>query len=147
ELKSWTVLGDDEAKRYAGTARYDIEFYGPAAKANGWLLDLGKVGDSARVKLNGQAVGTLWSIPFQANVTDKLKYGKNRLEVEVTNVGANRIADMDRRKVNWKYFYDINVVNLSYKPLDASDWPLRDSGLLGPVRLIPLREPSWDAAK
>ncbi len=31
------------------------------------------------------------------------------------------------------------VVNIGYKPFDASDWPLRESGLLGPVRLIPLK--------
>jgi hypothetical protein len=26
-------------------------------------------------------------------------------------------------------------VNLNYRPFDASDWPLTDSGLLGPVTL------------
>jgi len=30
------------------------------------------------------------------------------------------------------------VVNVDYKPLDASVWPLRDSGLLGPVTLRPV---------
>jgi len=42
--------------------------------------------------------------------------------------------------VNWKYFYDINVVSRNYQPLDASGWPLFDSGLLGPVALIPLKK-------
>ena len=27
----------------------------------------------------------------------------------------------------------------NYHPLDASDWPLFDSGLLGPVTLTPLK--------
>jgi hypothetical protein len=26
-------------------------------------------------------------------------------------------------------------VNVNYRPFDASDWPLTDSGLLGPVTL------------
>jgi hypothetical protein len=39
--------------------------------------------------------------------------------------------------VAWKKFYDINLVNHLYKPFDASDWDLKPSGLLGPVRLIP----------
>jgi hypothetical protein len=35
-----------------------------------------------------------------------------------------------------------NIVNLDYRPFDASDWPLTDSGLLGPVTLTPVR-PAW----
>jgi hypothetical protein len=46
--------------------------------------------------------------------------------------------------VDWKYFYDANLANhpTSGKRgvLDASGWPARDSGLLGPVRLIPVTE-------
>jgi hypothetical protein len=64
--------------------------------------------------------------------------GDNLLEVEVTNVAANRIRDLDQRRVNWKSFYEINFVNRNYRPFDASDWPLRDSGLLGPVVLSPM---------
>jgi hypothetical protein len=44
--------------------------------------------------------------------------------------------------VKWKYFREINFVNVKYKPFDASNCPLRDSGLLGPVRLIPVKEPA-----
>jgi hypothetical protein len=140
ELASWTTLDDAEVKRFAGTARYTIEFDLPAVKAEDWLLDLGRVCESARIKLNGHTVGVLWCRPFQIAVGKFLVPGKNTLEVEVTNLAANRIRDLDCRKVNWKYFYDANIVNLRYKPLDASNWPLRDSGLLGPVRLQPVRE-------
>ncbi|MCU0787007.1 MAG: hypothetical protein MUC91_02280, partial [Verrucomicrobia bacterium] len=63
----------------------------------------------------------------------------NVLEVEVTNTSANRIRDLDRRGVSWQTFHDINFVNMNYKEFDASNWPLEDSGLLGPVRLIPVR--------
>ena len=44
-----------------------------------------------------------------------------------------------RRGVEWKIFEDINFVNRKYEPFDASDWPLMPSGLLGPVRLLPLK--------
>ena len=57
----------------------------------------------------------------------------------MTNVSANRIRDLDRLGVNWKNFHDINFVNLGYKPFDASDWTLTDSGLLGPVTLTPVQ--------
>ena len=94
--------------------------------------------ESARVRLNGQEIGTVWAAPFQVRLGPLLRRGKNTLELDVTNVAANRIADLDRCGVNWKAFHEINFVNKSYKPFDASQWPLRDSGLLGPVRLVPL---------
>jgi hypothetical protein len=73
--------------------------------------------------------------PFQV-LLPALQRSGNLLEVEVTNVSANRIRDLDRRQVPWKYFQEINFVNIQYKPFDASGWPLYDSGLLGPVALI-----------
>ena len=46
---------------------------------------------------------------------------------------------MDQRKLPWKIMRDANVVNINYKPFDASGWPLTPSGLLGPVTLTPLK--------
>jgi hypothetical protein len=137
-LESWTAAPDIEAKRFAGTARYTITFDAPRGRAADWLLDLGRVCESARVRLNGRNVATLWRPPFRIAVGRCLKKGKNLLEVEVANLAANRIADLDRRKVDWKIFHDINFVGKDYKPFDASNWPLRDSGLLGPVTLTPV---------
>jgi hypothetical protein len=139
QLASWTTRDDPATKSFAGTARYTIEFDRPAGEADDWLLDLGRVCESARVKLNGHDVGAFWSAPFRAPVGQWLQPGKNTLEVEVTNLAANRIRDLDQRKVNWKYFYDANVLTRNYRPFDASHWPLFDSGLLGPVELTPLR--------
>jgi hypothetical protein len=59
-------------------------------------------------------------------------------EIEVTNLPANRIRDLDVRKVDWKVMKEINLVDLRYEPFDASGWPVAPSGLLGPVRLVPL---------
>ena len=141
ELASWTAYTGPEYQRFAGTARYTIEFEKPQGEADDWILDLGKVCESARIKLNGERIGALWSPPFDIPIGLWLKPGANRLEVEVTNLAANRIRDLDRRKVRWKYFDDLNVVGRDYKPLDASNWPLRDSGLLGPVTLQAVRYP------
>lgn len=136
-LASWTTLGDTEAQRFAGTARYTLVFDAPHAAAQDWLLDLGQVCESARVRLNEREVGTLIASPFQTRL-GPLKQTGNVLEVDVTDVAANRIRDLDRRGVRWKIFDEINFVNIDYKPFDASNWPLHDSGLLGPVRLMPL---------
>jgi len=70
---------------------------------------------------------------------DELKPQRNLLEIEVTSTAANRIRDLDRRGVSWKNFHNINIVNIDYKPFDASNWPLHDAGLLGPVTLQPVQ--------
>lgn len=66
--------------------------------------------------------------------------GKNKLEIDVTNIGANRIAAYDRKGIDWKKFYDINVVNMLYKPFNAASWKIVPSGLIGPVTLTSLKE-------
>jgi hypothetical protein len=145
ELRSWTDLDDPELKRFGGTARYRLKFELPAAPASAsgkpaeWLLDLGDVRESARVRLNGQELATAWSLPFRIRIGSALKPGRNVLELDVTNLAANRIRDLDRRKVDWKIMHEINIVNISYKPFDASNWDIMPSGLRGPVVLIPLQ--------
>lgn len=145
ELRSWTELGGTEAQRFAGTARYRLEFSLPRdVAADDWLLDLGDVRESARVRVNGTEVATLWSLPFRVRLGAHLRPGNNVLEIDVTNLAANRIRDLDRRGVTWRIMREINFVNIRYRPFDASDWELTPSGLLGPVKLVPLQrlEPS-----
>jgi len=138
ELVSWTTQGG-EWERFGGTARYETEFTIPASvKADDWLLDLGDVRETVRVFVNGAETDLLWSLPMHTKIGAFLKPGKNTLALEVTNLATNRIRDLDRRKVEWKKFHEINFVNIFYKPFDAADWPLQPSGLLGPVQLIPL---------
>ncbi|HKL32990.1 MAG TPA: glycosyl hydrolase, partial [Tangfeifania sp.] len=136
ELKSWTKMGDNETSRFAGTAKYTTEFHwNESAKTA--FLNLGEVKDCAHVYLNGKDFGSLLGPVYNVKV-DNLQQGKNELVVEVTNVAANRIRDLDRRGVNWKKFHDINFVNIDYEPFDASDWEIREAGLLGPVTLSPV---------
>lgn len=137
-LESWTRSGDPAAERFAGTARYEARFSAPPGPGP-WILDLGQVRHSARVRLNGAELGTLILPPYQIEVP-RLEPGENALEIEVTSLAANRIRDLDRRKVPWRIFHDINFVDIRYRPFDASDWPLFDAGLLGPVRLRAARD-------
>jgi hypothetical protein len=138
----WTGRGDDDADRFAGTARYTARFDAPV-KASGYVLDLGRVAESARVRLNGKEIGVLIAHPFRIRI-DSLKARDNLLEIDVTNVSANRVRDLDRRGVQWKIFHDINYVGIDYKPFDASHWPVRTSGLTGPVTLTPVVEAASD---
>jgi hypothetical protein len=164
ELKCWTQSGDAEAQRFAGAARYTIALNlrekgtekgtslisrnGPKDAAQKsvmspfpahWFLDLGDVRESARVWINGKPAGVVVAHPFRVDASGMLKPGANEIAIEVTNLSANRIRDLDVRGVDWKKFHDINFVDQLYKPFDASGWDLEPSGLLGPVHLVPYR--------
>ena len=89
--------------------------------------------------MNALVVGTVIE-PFFTVETGPLRATDNVLEVEVTNLSANRIRDLDRRGIEWRIFRDINFVGIDYKPFDASRWPVRPSGLPGPVALQPLSD-------
>jgi hypothetical protein len=138
-LSSWTDQGG-EAERFGGTARYETQVtLPPGEKADDWLLSLGDVRETAKVFVNGAEVDRLWSLPFQTRIGAYLKPGVNVIDLEVTNLAANRIRDLDVRKVPWKSYHGTGFVNINYRRFDASKWPLQPSGLLGPVELIPLK--------
>jgi hypothetical protein len=135
--RSWVSLQGETTERFAGTARYTTHFDAPLNGDQFWL-ELGEVNQSARVKLTGCDLGTVLMAPYRVFV-DHLQAKDNLLEVEVTSVAANRIRDMDRHGVKWRIFKDINLVNINYKPFDASPWPLNPAGLIGPVTLQPIK--------
>jgi len=138
QLKSWTDIELDQLKTNMGTGCYSISFTLPDIKADDWILDLGDVRESARVRLNGEEIGTLWAVPFTRKVGKLLKTGENTLEVEVTNLPANRISSYDKAEIEWRKFKDINFADIHYKNTNYSHWEPMPSGLLGPVKLIPV---------
>ena len=135
-LASWTTLPDPAAVDFSGTARYTTTFDLGGAEDSAVQLDLGNVANTARVFLNDAPAAMSWCAPHLVDISGQLKPGPNQIAIEVTNLAANRIADLDRRNVPWKNFHEINFVNIDYQPFDGSKWPPLDSGLLGPVRLI-----------
>ena len=143
ELDSWTRFGGEAVKKFSGTALYRISFRKPEGNVGGWLLDLGQVCESAHVRLNTKDIATLINAPYQVMIDKDLLQENNVLEIKVSNLMANRIADLDRRKVEWKKFYNINFPSRERENRGenglfvASHWLSRDSGLIGPVTLEP----------
>ncbi len=137
-LGSWTDLDEPKAKVNMGTGIYSVDFTLPAISADGWILNLGDVRESARVIINGKEVATLWSVPFSTSIGKYLKRGENHMEIEVTNLSANRIADYDRRGVEWRIFKEINMVDINYEKSNYGKWAAMPSGLLGPVTITPI---------
>jgi hypothetical protein len=138
-LGSWTEYGDSYSI-FSGTAAYTTTVKKFKHKAEMIRLDLGDLAESARVYLNGEYIGTVINRPFELLIpSDKFK-GKDTLRIEITNSMANRIIDLDKRGVEWKKAYNINMSakdrsNLKDGIFNAADWQPVASGLYGPVTL------------
>lgn len=131
KLISWTEHPEPGVKYFSGTATYVKEFELPAALLGAdrvVRLELGRVMNLAEVRLNDQDLGVLWKAPFEVDVTGAARSGKNRIEVRITNLWANRLIGDAALPVEKRVTY---ATFCPYKP----DSPLLESGLFGPVRL------------
>ena len=139
-LASWTTNADSGVKYFSGTATYSTTISVP----RGWrkpgarlILDLGAVRDVAQVSINGAAPQIAWTAPYRVDVTDALKVGANRVEIQVTNEWTNRITGDRALPVGKK------VLGGAAAPagFGGPPAPLTESGLLGPVRLTSVSGP------
>ena len=137
-LQTWETLSD-ETRVTMGTGVYEttVKLKKKDLKdATAWKIDLGDVRESARVYINGQYIGCAWSVPYVLDCKNTLKKGKNTIRIEVTNLPANRIADLDRKGVKWRKMEEINVVDINYKKTLYDTWEPMPSGLNSKVKLI-----------
>lgn len=138
KVQTWESLSD-ETRVTMGTGVYEttVKLKKKDLKdAAGWKIDLGDVRESARVYINGQYIGCAWSVPYVLDCKNTLKKGKNTIRIEVTNLPANRIADLDRKGVKWRKMEEINVVDINYKKTLYDTWEPMPSGLNSQVKLI-----------
>ena len=134
-LRTWEGL-DELTAVTAGTGVYTTHLNMTEKEAaRAWTIDLGDVRESARVYVNGTLAGCAWAVPFTLDCGNLFHPGENEIRIEVTNLPANRIADMDRRGVPWRKFLDINVVDINYHHTTYEGWESVPSGLAGKVVL------------
>src|SRR5699024_58071 len=136
KLSYWTDWNDDTANRFAGLGTYRTTFEVEKQSGKFYMLELGKVDESVRVIVNGEEAGIVWANPFQLEIGPWLKDGENTLQLEVANLMANRIRDLDKRGVEWRNYHEINFVNIDYKSFDATEWEVMESGLRGLVQIM-----------
>ena len=139
KLQTWETLDNDSARVTMGTGVYTTHLKLKKKDLKGvrsWLIDLGDVRESARVYINGEFIGCAWSVPFVLDCKNALRKGDNEIRIEVTNLPANRIANLDRQGVKWRKMEEINVVDINYKKTLYDQWEPMPSGLRSEVKII-----------
>ena len=138
KLQTWETL-DEKTRVTMGTGVYTTHLNlkkKDLKDAQAWKIDLGDVRESARVYINNQFAGCAWSVPFVLNCDNMLKEGDNLIRIEVTNLPANRISDLDKKGVKWRKMEEINVVDINYKKTTYDEWAPVESGLHSNVTII-----------
>lgn len=129
ELSDWTTSENEKIRYYSGTAVYNTSFnVKKRAVANHVFINLGKFSAMAKVFVNENYAGGLWTPPLRLDITKLIKEGDNLLRIEVVNTWVNRLVGDSRLPLEERSTWC--PVN-SFKPTDA----LQPSGLLGPVSI------------
>ena len=130
ELKPWKDLPlSDEGRAFSGTATYETTIHIDRIK-RGYrcLLRLGEVEEIAVVRVNGEAIDTLWAAPYETDIAPYLHRGNNTIIIEVTSTWFNRLV------------YDASLPEEQRKTWvingPSAKEPLRPSGLIGPVEIV-----------
>ncbi len=147
-LDDWTHRPEPGIKYYSGIAAYRQTFkVAPLQKGTHYYLDLGKVYDLARITLNGQDLGTVWTAPYKVDITKAIRQGDNQLRIEVANrwpnrlIGDQQLPDDGIANDQWPEWLlqgkprpGTRFTFTTYNPYQKNS-PLLPSGLIGPVTL------------
>lgn len=130
KLQDLATLSDPKIKYFSGNMIYTTDIDIDLSKMQGSKveLDLGRVAKMAKIWINGQYMGGVWSAPYSLDITSALKQGKNNIRIDVVNTWVNRLIGNsiypEMAKETW----------VGMSPYNR-DSPLQEAGLIGPVRL------------
>lgn len=131
QLFSWIESTNPHIKYYSGTAVYENHFLinNKLLEGKHIYLDLGQLYNIAEVWINNKNAGVWWQPPFRKDISNYIVSGENRLVIKVVNLWPNRIIG-DQLLPDNKRYTKTNVRKFT------KDYPLRPSGLIGPVTVI-----------
>jgi hypothetical protein len=134
-LRSWTEL--PAARGFSGWGTYETDFEASGLPPDvEWTIDLGTVHETAEVSLNGVSLGAAWKGLRRLACGAALRPGRNRLRIEVANLWIHDVAK--RPAADLAALEETYGVRWGrYGEVKAEAIP--PAGLLGPVRLLPLR--------
>ncbi|MDR0541855.1 MAG: glycoside hydrolase family 2 [Dysgonamonadaceae bacterium] len=132
QLQDWSKNADERIRYYSGKAVYNNAVSLNNIPSGNIYLDLGKVTAMAKVKINGQYAGGVWTYPYRLDISKFIKVGENTLEVEVVNTWLNRV-------IGDAGLPESERIVISRSNSRNSDTPLQESGLLGPVKIVSVK--------
>ncbi len=113
-----------------------------------WIsVTFGNVKKMARVRINGKDAGTIWTAPWQVDITGMVQSKNNQLEIEVVNLWPNRLIGDEQlpddgiRNGQWPDWLTKGIPRNSGRYTFTTfkhyrkDAPLLASGLIGPVTI------------
>lgn len=152
KLIDWSVHPNQEVRYYSGSATYYKNFDLPdniiQDDQSEIYLDLGKVKNIARLALNGNDLGIVWTSPWRVIITDVVKRKNNNLEIQVVNLWPNRLIGDEKlpddgiKNREWPEWLLKNQPRESGR-FTFTTWDFYDedssllsSGLIGPVTIV-----------
>jgi hypothetical protein len=151
-LSDWSKREEEGIRYYSGTATYSCNFDLPDSvdvRSKGlFLLDAGALNNVARIRLNGEDLGIIWTYPHTKSISGVLKQKDNHLEIEVVNLWVNRLIGDELKPWDgiengkWPDWLLNNQPRTSGRftfttqRFCKKDDPLMASGLTGPVRIM-----------
>ena len=139
-FEDWSQSQDERIKYFSGKAFYKTKFNINNIPDKQIYIDLGKVMVMAKVKINNEYAGGVWTTPYRLNITNLIKEGENTIEVEVANNWMNRlIGDLRMPEKEKQTIKSLNAPGTELTWANVNPWkpdsPLQSSGLLGPVEI------------
>lgn len=88
------ITGPDHLPDFSGKVKYEFTMELDAREISGWaMLDLGEVGQTAKLFVNGHECGIRVSKPYAFVIGPYLRAGQNTFEVEVANTLVGQVRD------------------------------------------------------
>lgn len=130
ELKSWSEFSDTAIRYYSGSAVYTktIVLELSAAYINAWLV-LDGLQNIGSVKINGRDCGTIWTAPYQLDISKAVRQGTNTIEITVSNTWHNRLILDEQLPADKRVTYTTAPFRLKGKPL-------LPAGITGSIKII-----------
>ena len=89
----FSITAPDRLPSFAGKARYTFALDGDEATGGERALDLGRVGQTARVWVNGGYAGIRVAPPYRFEIGKFMRPGENTVVVETANTLARKVRD------------------------------------------------------
>ncbi len=127
-LQDWSKHENPLIRYYSGSAVYKttMKYFNLHGQ---YKLNLGKVCNLATVKVNGMDCGTVWTAPYEVDITNALQEGDNTIEISVTNTWANAINGWDKGTPPYEGIWTDGQYRMKGDKL-------LESGLLGPLKIV-----------